>query len=105
LTRHAGHSKKLVLTGELFLHSMPLTMSSAMRVVVTGASGFLGKHVVLALMQAGHSVRASVRNPAMAEQVRHAVLPHVDGNASDRLEFVTLDLTRAGRKRWRVPRR
>lgn len=64
-----------------------------MRVVVTGASGFLGKHVVLALMQAGHSVRASVRNPAMAEQVRRAVLPHVDGNASDRLEFVTLDLT------------
>lgn len=64
-----------------------------MRVVVTGASGFLGKHVVLALMQAGHSVRASVRNPAMAEQVRRAVLPHVGGNASDRLEFVTLDLT------------
>ncbi len=64
-----------------------------MRVVVTGASGFLGKHVVLALMQAGHSVRASVRNPAMAEQVRRAVLPHVDGNASDRLEFVTLNLT------------
>lgn len=71
-----------------------MRMSSAKRVVVTGASGFLGKHVVLALMQAGHSVRASVRNPAMAEQVRRAVLPHVDEEAGDRLEFATLDLTR-----------
>ncbi len=69
-------------------------MSSAMRVVVTGASGFLGKHVVLALIQAGYSVRASVRNPAMAEQVRRAVLPHMDDNTSSRLEFAALDLTR-----------
>lgn len=69
-------------------------MSSAKRVVVTGASGFLGKHIVLALLRAGHSVRASVRNAAMAEQVRRAVLPHGDGEAGERLEFATLDLTR-----------
>ena len=32
-----------------------------MRILVTGASGFLGRHVVDALRRAGHSVRALIR--------------------------------------------
>jgi uncharacterized protein YbjT (DUF2867 family) len=35
-----------------------------MRVFVTGASGFIGRHVVAALLQRGHEVLAGIRNPA-----------------------------------------
>lgn len=33
-----------------------------MRVLVTGANGFLGRHVVVALTQAGHGVVAVMRS-------------------------------------------
>lgn len=69
-------------------------MTVALPVFVTGASGFVGKHVVLDLLRAGHAVRASVRGPAMADQVRRAVLPHLGDDPGERLRFVTLDLTR-----------
>ncbi|PKP73441.1 MAG: hypothetical protein CVT84_13555 [Alphaproteobacteria bacterium HGW-Alphaproteobacteria-6] len=69
-------------------------MTVALPVFVTGASGFVGKHVVLDLLRAGHAVRASVRGPAMADQVRRAVLPHLGDDPGERLNFVTLDLTR-----------
>lgn len=65
-------------------------------VLVTGASGFIAKHIVLKLLQEGYSVRGSVRTATRAEEVRNAVssgLPEgfdLDG----RLEFVELDLTR-----------
>jgi dihydroflavonol-4-reductase len=39
-------------------------------------------------------VRASVRTPARADEVRAAVLPHLPAEAAGRLAFVTLDLTR-----------
>jgi uncharacterized protein YbjT (DUF2867 family) len=35
-----------------------------MRVLVTGASGFIGRHLVPALVEAGHEVRVLVRDPA-----------------------------------------
>ncbi len=37
-------------------------------VLVTGASGFLGRHVVAALSAAGHHVRAMVRFPGLVEE-------------------------------------
>ena len=40
-----------------------------MRVLLTGASGLLGSHTALALSEAGHRVRALVRDPAKAERV------------------------------------
>ncbi len=57
-------------------------------VVVTGASGFIGKHIVKELLAHGYTVRGSVRSDAKAEETRAAVGP--DG--LDRLSFVNLDL-------------
>jgi dihydroflavonol-4-reductase len=63
-------------------------------VLVTGASGFLAKHIVLALLREGYPVRASLRDPARAAEVRQAVLPHLPAGAERGLSFATLDLTR-----------
>lgn len=63
-------------------------------ILLTGASGFIAKHILVALLAAGHSVRASVRSPARADEVRAAVLPQLPAEAAGRLHFVTLDLTR-----------
>lgn len=63
-------------------------------VLLTGASGFIAKHVLHQLLGAGHRVRATIRTPARADEVRAAVLPHLPPEAADRLDFVTLDLER-----------
>jgi dihydroflavonol-4-reductase len=63
-------------------------------VLLTGASGFIAKHILLQLLGAGHRVRATIRTPARADEVRAAVLPHLPPDAPDRPEFATLDLTR-----------
>jgi dihydroflavonol-4-reductase len=63
-------------------------------VVLTGASGFIAKHVLLKLLAAGHRVRASIRSPSREAAVRAAVLPHLPAAAADRLAFVRLDLLR-----------
>lgn len=61
-------------------------------IVLTGASGFIAKHILLQLLGSGHRVRATIRSPARADEVRAAVLPHLDSEAGQRLEFTTLDL-------------
>jgi dihydroflavonol-4-reductase len=59
-------------------------------VLLTGASGFIGKHIALQLLNQGYTVRASVRNSAKAEEVRLAVAPHLldTSNLDSRLTFV-----------------
>ena len=65
-------------------------------VLVTGASGYIGKHITLRLLNDGYLVRASVRNTAKAEEIRRAVRPFLhDGiDLDERLRFVELDLER-----------
>jgi uncharacterized protein YbjT (DUF2867 family) len=43
-----------------------------MRVFVTGATGALGRHLVPALVAAGHDVTATTRTPAKAAGLRAA---------------------------------
>jgi len=62
-------------------------------VLVTGASGFIARHIVLRLLDRGHAVRGSVRSPARGEDLRAAIAPLLkDPAAIARLSFVTLDL-------------
>lgn len=62
-----------------------------MSVCVTGATGFVGSHVVSAFLQAGEHVRATVRNPAKA-----AHLQALAQGAPGRLELVPADLLQPG---------
>ena len=40
-----------------------------MKVAITGGTGFIGAHLIRALLDAGHDVRAVVRNPDRARQL------------------------------------
>ena len=64
------------------------------KVLLTGASGYIGKHIALQLLTDGYEVRASVRNKAKADEVRAAVSAHLpEGFKLDKkLSFVELDL-------------
>lgn len=67
-----------------------MTATADTRVLVTGASGYIGLHCVRALLAAGYSVRGTLRSPAREPGLREALGRHVD--ASGRLEFVRTDL-------------
>ena len=62
--------------------------------LLTGASGFIAKHIAEHLLAAGWRVRATIRNPARADDIRAALAPLLDPEIlQSRLEFVELDLT------------
>jgi dihydroflavonol-4-reductase len=63
-------------------------------VLLTGASGFIAKHVAERLLNAGWRVRATVRGGNRRDEVRAALAPHVAAETLDAaLDFVELDLT------------
>lgn len=61
------------------------------RVLVTGITGFIAKHVALALLGEGYHVRGTLRSPSREEEVCGALAAH--GGSVDRLSFVQADLT------------
>lgn len=61
------------------------------KVLVTGGSGFVGSHVILQLLAAGHEVRTTVRNLSREAEVR-ATLAAAGADAGNRLSFFAADL-------------
>jgi len=62
-------------------------------VLVTGGSGFVGSHVIVQLLAAGHTVRTTVRSLDREPSVR-AMLKRADVDPGARLSFFTADLLR-----------
>jgi dihydroflavonol-4-reductase len=62
-------------------------------VLVTGASGFVGKWTLVELLRRGYPVRGTVRSIASkADQIRQAAIAEVGADSLDRLELVEVDL-------------
>ena len=64
------------------------------KVLLTGASGYIGKHITLQLLEAGYEVRASVRNTAKGAEVLETMKAHLPAGFDlvNKLTFVELDL-------------
>lgn len=60
-------------------------------VLVTGGTGFIAQHCMLALLREGYRVRTTLRSPAREAEVR-GNLETGGAEAGDRLSFVTADL-------------
>lgn len=62
-----------------------------MLIAVTGATGFVGRHVAALLARRGHTVRALVRNPVGVESLaRSAPIEYVRGDLSDQKVLASL---------------
>jgi dihydroflavonol-4-reductase len=64
-------------------------------VLLTGASGYIAKHIALQLLEAGYCVRGTVRSLSRAAEITEAVGRHLSDpdKIEDRLSYVALDLT------------
>lgn len=71
-------------------------MPNSKKALVTGASGYIAKHIVLQLLDAGWSVCGSARSAQKAEQIRDAMRACVQDpkTLDQRLSFVELDLSK-----------
>lgn len=63
-------------------------------VLVTGATGYIAKHLVLQLLEAGYTVKGSVRSLSREIELRDALRSKLsDPSALERLTLVSLDLS------------
>ncbi len=71
-------------------------MAKPKKAFVTGASGYIAKHIVQQLLDAGWSVCGSVRSTQKADQIRKAMQACVQNpeTLDQRLSFVELDLSK-----------
>lgn len=60
-------------------------------VLLTGVSGFIAKHVALKLLNAGYTVRGTLRRMDRSDEVRAALAPYLTEHAGE-LTFVQADL-------------
>ena len=67
-------------------------MSDTDLILVTGASGFVGKWCVVKLLEKGYRVRGTVRSEAKARQVRETVGSLLGAGAIERLDLVQADI-------------
>jgi dihydroflavonol-4-reductase len=65
-------------------------------VLLTGAGGYIGKHVALQLLNKGYDVRASVRDLKRSQEVKDAITPLLASGVDleKSLTFVLLDLNK-----------
>jgi nucleoside-diphosphate-sugar epimerase len=69
------------------------TSVSSSPILVTGGSGYVGSHLILQLLNAGHTVRTSVRSLAREAAVRAALTKAgAPADTSSRLTFFAADL-------------
>lgn len=60
-------------------------------VLVTGASGFIAGHCILALLKKGYAVRGTVRSRSQIEKCQALIKEHYPGNADIEYAIATLD--------------
>jgi dihydroflavonol-4-reductase len=63
-------------------------------VLVTGATGYIARHVVVQLLDAGHTVRGTTRSAGAIDALRSDLAPFLmDADSLDRFSVVSADLT------------
>ncbi len=69
-------------------------MPAQRTILLTGITGFIARHCAVQMLNAGHSLRATLRDPGKGDALRADVRPHLtDPAALDRLTLHRADLT------------